>query len=801
VTARRRLAHAGAAPLAAGRRLLGAGAAWLAARRRFLLASGSGLAALVAAAAGWIAWPLDPSFTLPPAATSLVIEDRHGLVLRTTRAPDGSRGGWLPLGEMDPQLIQAFVALEDRRFFSHPGVDWRAALRALRQDVTGGRVVSGASTITMQLARLLRPGGRGVASKLGQALWALRLERHLGKQAILEQYLNRVPLGQGAIGVSAAAALYFDASATRLSVGQAALLAGLASAPSSDNPLVAPGRARERRATALRRMAALGYVTAADAARGSAEPVLVTHGRAPFLAPHFTIQVLRQVEDAGLPLTGTWRTSLDLQLQTALESEVRHTVALLKDRGVRQAAAVALDNRTGEVLAWVGSPDFWADTAGQVDMVTSPRQPGSALKPFLYGLAFDRGLSPATVLPDVAHTYQTSTGPYQPRNYDRRFHGPTRAREALASSYNVPAIALTDRLGAASLLGVLHQAGFATLSRSAEWYGLGLALGNGDVTLVELANGYRALANGGEWRPWSWSADGRDGATTGPAATSTSARTRALSPVARRVVSRGAAALVLDILSDPVARVPGFGLDTPFDFPFPAAVKTGTSHHFTDNWAVAVTGGFTVAVWAGNFSGRPMRQVSGVTGAGPLLHRAVLDVAKRHEPGVLPAPAQAGAVRVRVCRLSGMRATPYCPGVEEWVLPGTEPARPCDWHEPDGAVRWPAEYVQWVADNDLDEASDTVRYGGGVARLAAADSSFRIVSPLDGDRYAIPPGVDARYATIALRAVGRAEDAPVRWLVDGRRAASTRWRLESGTHTVRALAASGRTARVTIRVR
>jgi penicillin-binding protein 1C len=769
------------------RGLLRGAASRLAARRRLLLATTAGTAALLGAAAGWIAWPLPAGLTAPPAATSLVIEDRHGLVLRTTRAPDGSRARWLPLGEMDPQLIQAFIALEDRRFFRHHGVDWRAVLRALRQDVTGGRVVSGASTITMQLARLLRPGGRGVASKLAQALWAVRLERHLGKQEILEQYLNRVPLGQGAVGVPAAAALYFDGSAARLSVGQAALLAGLASAPSSDNPLVAPERARRRRATALARMAAVGYVTAGEAARGNAEPALVPHGGAPFLAPHFTIQVLRQAEDAGLALTGAWRTSLDLQLQTALESEVRHTVALLRDRGVRQAAALALDNRTGEVLAWVGSPDFWADTAGQVDMVTSPRQPGSALKPFLYGLAFDRGLSPATVLADVAHTYQTTTGPYQPRNYDRRFHGPVRSREALASSYNVPAIELTDRLGAGSLLGVLHRAGFATLTRSAEWYGLGLALGNGDVTLVELANAYRALASGGAWRPWSWSADGL--------------RRPVSSAAPRRVVSRGAAALVLDILSDPVARVPGFGIDTPFDFPFPAAVKTGTSHHFTDNWAVAVTGGFTVAVWAGNFSGRPMRQVSGVTGAGPLLHRAVLDVAKRYAPGVLPSPAQAGAVRARVCRLSGLKPTRSCPGVEEWVLPGTEPARPCDWHGPDGGVRWPAEYVQWVAENDLNQASDTLRYGGGVAALAAADSSFRIVAPLDGDTYAVPPGVEARYATIALRAVGRTEDEPVRWLVDGRRTAATRWPLRSGTHTIRALAASGRRASVTIRVR
>ena len=750
--------------------------------RRILLLAAAALGAGAAAVGAWVAWPLPASLAAPPGAPSLVIEDRFGQLLRTTRAADGRRARWLPLAEIDPQLIQAFVALEDRRFFAHHGVDVRAVLRALAQNVRGARVVSGASTITMQLARLLKPGGHGAAAKLGQALWALRLEAHLGKQAILEQYLNRVPLGQGAEGVEAAATLYFEASATRLSAGQAALLAGLASAPAADNPLAAPGAARARRAAALRRMAALGYVTAADAARAAAEPVLVAPARAPFLAPHFTIRAIQWAEDSGLALAGTWRTTLDLPLQTALEAEVRHTVALLRDRGVRQAAAVVLDNRTGGILAWVGSPDFWADTAGQVDMVVGPRQPGSALKPFLYGLAFDRGYSPASVLPDVARTFLTSTGPYQPRDYDRHFHGPVRAREALASSFNLPAIALTDRLGAASLLRVLHDAGFATLSRSAEQYGLGLALGNGDVTLLEMANGYRALANGGVWRPWTWTLG-----TTPPTGE-------------RRVVSRGAAALVLDVLADPVARVPGFGIDTPFDFPFPVAVKTGTSHHFTDNWAVAVTGGFTVAVWAGNFSGRPMRQVSGVTGAGPLLHRAVLDVARRYPAGALPSPAEAGAVRVLVCRLSGLRAGSRCPALEDWALPAAVPSRLCDWHRADGSVAWPAEYADWAAATNAEPADAAARYEGGARRLAAADTAFRIVSPQDGDRYEVPPGVDPRYATVALRAVGAAADEPVSWFVDGRPTTAARWQLRSGPHEIRAVGASGRVARASIEV-
>jgi penicillin-binding protein 1C len=485
----------------------------------------------------------------------------------------------------------------------------------------------------------------------------------------------------------------------------------------------------------------------------------------PFLAPHFTTRVLTWVAaDSAAASAGTWRTSLDLGLQSLLEEEVRQTVATLGNAGVRQAAAVVLDNRTGQVLAWVGSPDFAADTAGQVDMVVSPRQPGSALKPFVYGLAFDHGYTPASVLADIAHVYQTAGGPYSPRNYDRRYHGPVRAREALASSFNLPAVALADALTPAAVLATLRRAGFASLTRSAEHYGLGLALGNGDVTLLELANGYRALANAGRWRPWHWHAD-VPGDEPGQA-----------------VMTPAAAALVLDVLADPVARIPGFGVETPFDFPFPVAAKTGTSRHFTDNWAVAVTGGFTVAVWVGNFDGRPMDGVSGVSGAGPLLHRAVLATATRVAPGVLPSPASAGAVPAVICRLSGLLAGPECPRATEWFMAGTAPTRICDWHR-DGRVVLPVQYAEWAGQADAPAdlvprrtASDSVPAGG----------LLQIISPREGDRYRVPPGVEPRYATLALRAAGGDPGVPVRWSVDGRRMNRARWELVPGAHVVRA---------------
>lgn len=751
------------------------------ARRGALTAIVAVATALVAFAA-WIAWPVPPSL-LARDAGGVTLLDREGRVLRVARDQGGARARWIAIADADPDLLRAFIATEDRRFDEHHGVDARAIGRAVRDALAAGRIVSGASTITMQAARLLGHGGAGWLGKLSQAAWSLRLEAHLSKAQILEQYLNRVELGQGTVGVGAAAQLYFGASPAELSVGQAALLAGIARSPSRENPITSASRARARRALALGRMRRAGMIGDEEVAAAEREPLLGAERRPTFAAPHFTTRALawlRTQSPSEASRAARVRTSLDLALQEALEADVRRTVEELRGRGVRHAAAVVVDNATGEILAWVGSPDFWADSAGQTDMVASPRQPGSALKPFLYALAFDRGLTPATVIPDVPRTFGTVTGPYRPRNYDHRFHGPVRAREALASSYNVPAVVLAERLGVAPFLATLRAAGFASLSRGAEHYGLGLALGNGDVTLLELANGYRALANGGEWRPWRWRV-------------SSGAPERATGV---RVASAASAALVLDILRDPDARVPGFGLETPFDFPFPTAVKTGTSRHFTDNWAVGVTAGFTVAVWAGNFSGRPMDGVSGVTGAGPLLRRAVMLTAARHAPGRLTTPAAAGATPAEICRLSGMLATPECGRMTEWFTVGTVPARPDDW-ERGGRLSLPPEYAEWLA---LERRED--------ARLAtttlttASDSSrdrrFRIVAPLDGDRYRVPPGVDARYATIALRAGGAGSEAGVRWFVDGSERTSPRLPLARGAHRIRALAASGEAAEVRV---
>jgi len=764
----------------------------------------------LAGAAAFVAWPVRTRNLIVPAQSGITVTDRAGAILRTARASDGSRFRWISLRDMDPALLAAFVATEDRGFYSHHGIEGTALARAARDNLLEGRIVSGASTITMQAARLVAGLPRGVGGKPRQVLWALRLEAHLTKDEILEQYLNRVPLGQGAIGVESAAQLYFGASASNLSLGQSALLAGLARAPSRDNPIVSETRARARRSLALKRLQARGLATTEDIERANEEPVRVGSAfsargvattNAPFPAPHFTSWLLAREDEkrdapnaAHLP-TGARtrpiaiRTTLDLALQTEVEGEVRHVVNQLSSQEVQHAAAVVLDNITGDVLAWVGSPDFSA-ASGQVDMVVSHRQPGSALKPFVYALAFDHGVTAATVLDDISHSWQTPSGPYRPRNYDRREHGPVRAREALASSYNIPVVQLADQLGVPAVLHTLRDAGFASLTRSAEHYGLGLALGGGDVSLIELANAYRALRNGGVWHPIRVDANA-------PATDSSV-----------RVVSRGAATLVLDVLSDPAARLPGFGETTPFDFAFPVAAKTGTSRHFTDNWAVAVAGNFTVAVWVGNFDGHPMAAVSGITGAGPLLRRVVLRTAARVPPGILPTPSELGAKRERVCRVSGQRAIPECPAIDEWFLPGTHAPTGENWYR-EGALVLPSRYAAWRT-RSTGQVGDGERVATGGANVGVnatnADRTDRtlraltIESPRNGDRYEIPMGVEASVATISLRAAGADSQSRLTWSIDGKPFVGSRWKLQAGEHTIAVRAANGRTAEARVRV-
>jgi penicillin-binding protein 1C len=567
----------------------------------------------------------------------------------------------------------AFVAAEDHTFATHHGLSLRAIVRALAADVRARRVVAGGSTLTQQLARNLVPRSRTWVGKLQEALWALRLEAHLSKEEILTQYLNRVSFGSSTFGIESAAQVYFGRSARHLSLAQAAALAALPRGPSAYHPLRHPDRLRARQEWVLMRMAAVGLISSLQAAGASREPLDLTAFDAAFRAPHFVQYVLSHLPAWGLGEATEVRTSLEPAIQRRLEEAVEEELAFLRSRHVTQAAAIVVDNESAQVLAYVGSADFFDDgLAGQYDGVQVPRQPGSALKPFLYAQAFAAGLTPASLLADTPVAFDAPRGPYHPQNYDRRSHGPVRAREALGSSLNVPAVRVAERLGPQRILRGLRQAGFDSLSAPASHYGLGLALGDGEVTLWELVRAYSGLARGGKLHPLEPVLGAR-----GPGGQPVQGRPEHR---AGRFVDAAVAGLVTDILSDPSARARAFGLDNVLRFPFPAAAKTGTSKGFADNWTVGYTRERTVAVWMGNFDRSSMQDVSGVMGAAPLFGRAL----RLAMEGVAPRPlVEARLSQVSICPLSGARAGPACPAsIEERFVPGTEPQAECAMHRP-----------------------------------------------------------------------------------------------------------------------
>ncbi|HZW89837.1 MAG TPA: transglycosylase domain-containing protein, partial [Myxococcaceae bacterium] len=449
----------------------------------------------------FVAWPLPAGLLDAEGTLSVRVLDRDGQLLRELPSRRASRSVALPAEAPVPQVLRdAFIASEDRRFEWHPGVDPLAMARAAAGNLKAGRVVSGASTLTQQLARLLVPRRRTLAGKAQEALWALRLTAHLSREDILRAYLDRVALGHDLVGVEAASQAYFGRPARSLSAGQAALLAAIARSPARVDPWRDPDVATGAMREVLGRMRRAGRLDPElERVAATADLDLVPASRA-FGAPHLVVDLAGKLETLGLGRAVEVRTTLDPALQREVERSVRSELAA--DPRLGQAAVLVVDNLSGDVLAYVGSADF-ADAAreGQNDGVRARRQPGSALKPFAYGLALASGWTAASVLSDVDLEVATAGGAWLPRNYDRRQHGPVRLRAALANSYNVPAVELTDTLGPERVLEVLRDAGFSSLEDSAEHYGAGLVLGNGDVSLWELARAYRGLARGGVVEP------------------------------------------------------------------------------------------------------------------------------------------------------------------------------------------------------------------------------------------------------------------------------------------------------------
>ena len=565
---------------------------------------------------------------------ALIFTDRHGLPLGTLLSRSQNQTMTVPLEQVAPVFLQAIVATEDQRFYHHHGVDTQAVVRAGWQALEARQVVSGASTITMQLARMLLGSvDRSLGTKLREVWWAWRLEAGMTKTEILTAYVNRLPMGGNLYGVEAAAQTYFQVSAADLTLAQATLLAALPNDPIDLHPYGNLPGLRQRQDLVLERMVQVGWAKPEQVARiTTTEMTLPQSPYERLIAPHFLFWLAEQLPpDSPAQVT----TSLDRPLQQFVTSQIRHLVQGLTPHNVNHAAALVIDNRTGDVLAYVGSPNYFGRRQGGNDGVQALRQPGSTLKPFLYQLALEQGiLDPNSILEDIPTHYAIPGAQlYSPMDYSERFQGSVRLRLALANSLNLPAVRLLEQMTVPTFLARLQQLGFGHLTESAHHYGLGLALGSGEVSLWELARAYVTLARQGEAIPLkSWE---------GSEATH-------LAPVWQE---SNTWRLITDILADPYARAHAFGVDSVLALPFPAAVKTGTSSDFRDTWTVGYTSDYTVATWVGNFDGSAMAKVSGVTGAAPLWHRIMVKLHTQAEPDVFPSPSWP---KVPLCSQTGL---------------------------------------------------------------------------------------------------------------------------------------------------
>ncbi len=729
---------------------------------------------------------------------STVISDRNGELMRVFLAPDQMWRMNLKSDEISPVLKKAVLAYEDRYFHYHPGINPFAIARAAVVNLKAGRVLEGGSTITMQVARLIEPKERTLWSKMIEAFRAVQLELHYSKDEILTCYFNLAPYGGNVVGVGAASYLYFNKPANRLSIGEAALLAAIPNSPNEIRPDVNSDAARAARGRILALLRNQGSITEQQYREAANEPVPQQRYPLPFEAPHLATYLLQR-----WPGEERLQTTIDDRIQRTVAGILRREKGLLASQGISNAAAVVIDNQTGELLSLVGSIDFFDEKAsGQVDGALAPRSPGSALKPFVYALAIGQGLiSPQSLLADVPQDYSG----YRPQNYDDTYHGAVTVEEALIRSLNVPAVNLYADLGSQGLYSFLKQAGVTTLPEKKEYYGLPLVLGGCEVNLLELSTIYSGLANGGRFSNCRM-------LLTDPV------------PASKQMLSEGACYIITDILSrlqrPELPAVWEWSVNQP-----KVAWKTGTSYGHRDAWSIGYTPRYTVGVWAGNFDGKGARALVGAEIAAPIL----FDIFTLLEDNGERWFAQPKSVkRRRVCAVSGLPMSPYCDASKtELYLPGISPQQECNIHkcvlvDDESGYRlcphcreghryhevvyeqWPAQVATWMERNGYSIAQ-IPSHNPKCTSLADGEGPV-IYSPLAKCDYKLRHGVDPKYQKILLDAKVSNSTANIFWFLDrdliysGPPTSQLFVTPTLGTHKLICMDDEGRSATVTLNV-
>jgi len=718
------------------------------------------IAALLAVAALLIAYamiasalPARPEDLLARQSTfqSTRIYDRAGNLLNEAFDTNAGKRVSVALNQISPYLRTATIATEDANFYEHSGIDFVALVRALYYAVQEGDIVSGASTIPQQLVKmLLLSPEQTITRKVKEAVLSAEVSRKFRKNEILEIYLNELNYGNLAYGAAAAAETYFNKEVTDLTLGQAALLAGLPQAPYYYDPYTHPDRAKGRQGVVLGLMVENGYISAAEADTAWLEPLVYTPVRYDLEAPHFTLYVRQELEalygsgalyNQGLSVY----TTLDPRLQAEAERIVREQVALVADHNVSNGALVAMNPQSGEVLALVGSADFDnVEIDGQVNMALAPRQPGSTIKPLVYLTAFnqaDRPLNerwtPGTLVADIKENFPDGTNPpYVPTNYDGRERGMVTVRTALANSLNIPAVRALQQVGIPNFLDTARRLGITTLNRPD--YGLSLSLGAGEIPLLEMTGAFGVLANGGKRMPPVTIMKIVNNRGETECEMGTTVPCQPANGLGEQVITPADAYLITSILSDNDARAPVFGPNSLLRLDRPAAAKTGTTNDFRDVLTMGYTPQLVTGVWVGNSDNSEMINISGISGAAPIWNE-FMRVALADQPALDFTPPP-GVRQFEVCADTGTQPSEVCPERRmQWFADDRPPLPPtADLYQkvriekltgklateftPNDAVDekvfkvYPAQYRQWAEEHGIPQpptdASDVYTFEG-----------------------------------------------------------------------------------------
>ncbi len=697
--------------------------------KAFAILAGLGVvvAAMLAAATAVSLRPVGNSFhDIASNVQTVRITDRNGLPLNISYQNEWNVYDHIPLYEVPKFLKEAIILAEDKRFYRHGGIDWLARAAAVRQNLTNLRAVRGASTISEQVVRMLNPRPRTIWSRWLEGFEAALLERTISKADILEFYINQVPYASNRRGIIQAARFYFNRDLSTLSHKEMLALAVLVRAPSGFDLYQHPGKLEGPLMRLADSMREEGYLEAQEDEYIKAEELKPEPATLPVEARHFARHI--RLNSGGADI---YRTTLDASLQIRVQEITDNRLKSLANKNVNNAAAIVADHVTGEILAWVvGGAGNEKTPAVEVDTVTTPRQPGSSLKPFLYAQALEKGWSAATIINDSPLAEAIGSGLHNFRNYSNVYYGPVTLREALGNSLNIPALKTIHFVGAGDYLTKLHRLGFESLTRNSEIYDKGLALGNGEVTLLEMTQAFAALANKGVYRPLRvLQQQGQD-------------------LIPRRIYSEETASLIGNILSDPWARRLEFGSSSILNLPLQSAVKTGTSTDYRDAWTIGYSDRYVVGIWMGNLDNSPMNEVTG--SAGPALALRSIFALLNENRETLPLWLSPKLTLKEVCVRPSEEGS-QCVSRSEWFIPGTEP--------------------------------------GDNAETVKASSGVELVRPTDGLQIAYDPRIPPEHQKFRFELKGLPPEAKASWVLNGRKLAESTqnyylWPLEKGEHVL-----------------